>query len=69
MNRILVQSSNLVSIGYDVAAQLLEVEFATGKVYQYHDVPAEVYQALMSASSKGEYLHDAILNRYDFQEV
>ena len=69
MDRILVQSSNLVSVGYDAAAQLLEIEFVTGKVYQYHAVPADIYQGLMSAPSKGEYLHDIILNRYDFQEV
>jgi len=69
MDRIIVQSSNLVSVGYDAAARMLEVEFQTGKIYQYHDVPQEVYQALMSAPSKGEYLHDTILNRYQFQEV
>jgi hypothetical protein len=69
MDRILVQSSNLVSVGYDAAARLLEVEFVTGKTYQYHDVPLDVYQGLMSASSKGEYLHDNILNRYEFQEI
>jgi hypothetical protein len=69
MDRILVQSSNLVSVGYDVVNRLLEVEFLTGKVYQYHDVPNDVYQGLMTAPSKGEYLHDNILNRYGFQEV
>ena len=69
MDRILVQSTNLVSAGYDAAAQILEVEFLTGKVYQYHGVPLAVYQSLMAAHSKGEYLHDNILNRYDFQEV
>jgi YD repeat-containing protein len=69
MDRILVQSSNLVSVGYDAAGQLLEVEFLTGKTYRYHQVPRDVYQGLMSAPSKGEYLHDNILNRYEFQEV
>jgi len=58
-----------VSVGYDAAAHVLEIEFQTGKIYQYHDVPQEVYQRLMSAPSKGEYLHDNILNRYTFQEV
>lgn len=69
MDRILVQSSNLVSVGYDAAAAVLEIEFQTGKVYRYHHVPADIYQGLMSARSKGEYLHDNVLNRYDFQEV
>lgn len=34
---------------------MLEIEFANGGVYEYTDVPAEVYRALMSANSKGNY--------------
>jgi hypothetical protein len=69
MDRILVQSSNLVSVGYDESTQILEVEFQTGKVYQYHDVPKDVYQELMTASSKGEYFHDNVMGQYNFHEV
>ena len=55
MNRESVSSSNIASIGYDVASNILEVEFNHGGIYQYFDIPIHEYQALMSADSKGRY--------------
>ena len=69
MDRILVNSSNIITVGYDNAAKILEVEFQSGKVYQYMDVPEDLYQSLMAAPSKGQYFHDHIMNQYDFTEV
>jgi hypothetical protein len=69
MDRIIVNSSNLVSVGYKKETQALEVEFQSGNIYQYLGVPESVYQGLMTASSKGEYFHDNILKEYDFTEV
>lgn len=54
MNRTLVQSSNLTSVGYD-EFQTLEIEFESGSIYQYFNVPSSVYHGLMSASSHGSY--------------
>lgn len=55
MERQSVSSSNLASIGYDAASNILEVEFNHGGIYQYFDVPQHEYQALMNADSKGQY--------------
>ena len=55
MNRTRVQSSNLVSIGYDPGNKILEVEFHTGAVYQYFDVPEYIYSDLLAAVSVGRY--------------
>ncbi len=55
MERIPVQSSNLRSVGYDRESGTLEIEFKSGRVYQYSGVPEEVYEGLMSASSHGTY--------------
>ena len=56
MERICVSSSNIMSIGYDPDNMVLEVEFKTGAVYRYYDVPQSVYDGLMSADSHGKYL-------------
>lgn len=69
MDRLLVRSSNIVSVGYDAAAQTLEVEFQSGNVYQYLDLPEDMYQNFMTAESKGEFFHDNILKEFDYQEV
>lgn len=64
MHRRPVQSSNLSSIGYDPASRLLEIEFHSGKAYQYPNVPAHVYQALMAAPSKGKFFSQFIKPYY-----
>lgn len=46
MERVPQSSSSVVSLGYDPAAKLLEVEFRGGRVYQYADVPPDVYAEL-----------------------
>ncbi len=69
MDRELVASSNVTSIGYDEAQQTLEVEFQNGAVYQYYNVPESLHQQLMGASSKGAFLNTYIKNAYPFSRV
>lgn len=64
MNRTPVSSSHLVSVGYDEQFQTLEIEFKDGSVYQYFDVPDNVYEDLMQAPSQGKFLHAHIMNFY-----
>ena len=56
MERQYVTSSNILSIGYEPDNMILEVEFTTGAVYQYYDVPQSIYDGLMAADSHGTYL-------------
>lgn len=69
MNRKPVQSSNVRSVGYDPASQVLEVEFHDGSVYQYRGVPSTVHAGLMAAPSKGKYLHEHIKDRYRYEKL
>lgn len=64
MERVPVASSNLVSVGYHGASEILEVEFKSGRVYQYMNVPQIVYDQLMSAPSQGSYFSANIRNNY-----
>ena len=56
MNRILVSSSHLASVGYDSQTLTLEVEFTDGSIYQYFDVPETIFESFMQAPSKGNFL-------------
>lgn len=60
MERQHVSSSNLKAVGYDSATKTLEIEFLNGGLYQYSGVHESVYQALMSASSHGQYFDSHI---------
>lgn len=62
MYRQSVNSSNIRSIGYDNG--ILEVEFNSGGIYRYSNVPESIYQNLMSASSIGSYFASNIKNVY-----
>ena len=55
MERKAVTSSAIASIGYEESSWTLEIEFRAGTIYQYANVPENVYQGLVAASSKGLY--------------
>lgn len=64
MERVPVNSSNLVSVGYDTVSETLEVEFKKSGVYQYYNVPEFIYEQLMQAPSLGTFFNNNIKNVY-----
>lgn len=69
MIQIPVSSSNLKSVGYQLSAQTLEIEFNSEGIYQYFNVPESVYQGLMTAVSHGSYFHQFIKDTYPYKRV
>lgn len=69
MQRFPVQSSNLQSVGYDESASILEIEFKDSAVYHYLAVPKQIFQGLMSARSKGSYLHQFIKDVFSYRQI
>lgn len=68
MDMIPVSSSNLVAIGYDSNTATLRIVFHSG-VYDYYNVPQNVFEGLLNASSKGKYHHAFIKNSYSYSKV
>lgn len=68
MNMQYVNSSNLVSVGYDSTSQTLRIQFHNA-TYDYFNVPFQIYQGLMNASSKGGYHAAYIKNSYRYRRV
>jgi len=64
-----VESEMLVAAGYDQKSHSMGVVFRTGETYHYKNVPSFIYELLMSADSKGQFMHRYILNRYDYERV
>ncbi len=69
MERVRVSSSNMKAVGYDAEAQILEVEFLNGSIYQYFYVPEYKFEGLLRASSKGGYLNDHIKGGYRYRRL
>jgi len=69
MERTKVESSNIASIGYDQNATTLEIEFHNGSVYQYFEVPLEVYQNFIQAESKALFFSERIKGYFSYAKV
>ena len=68
MERQTVASSLIRSVGYDPAGSILEIEFIEPRrIYTFYDVPYSVYNELMEAPSKGQYLNEFIRDDYPYQ--
>jgi hypothetical protein len=50
-----VHSHALAAIGYSKRLHALEVEFVSGAVYRYSNVPPQIYRDLLSAASKAQF--------------
>ena len=59
----------LKAAGYDAKTRVLQVVFNTGDTYRYKEIPSHEYDGLMSAESKGEYMHKHIIGRYEYERV
>lgn len=67
--RIRVKSSNLYAVGYNKETRKLQIEFREGGVYEYDDVPENVYESLMRAESKGQFAGAYIYSSYKSKVV
>lgn len=69
MEREMVDSSTILSIGYEPTSSTLEIEFKNGGIYQYFNVPDPIYQQLIASDSKGKFLHAYIKPAYPYSRV
>lgn len=69
MEMINVDSSNVESVGYDEGSSTLQVKFKNGAMYQYFDVPENVFTGLRDADSIGGYLAARIKGTYRYTKV
>ena len=52
-----VDSSTVKAVGYDRYTLTLYVQYHTGDIYRYQNVPADYWSALQNAESKGSWVH------------
>jgi len=64
-----VESSVLAEVGYDQKRRVLEVKLVSGALYQYLDVPAREFMALLAAASSGRYYNTNIKPNYEYRQL
>ncbi len=64
-----VESSSIASAGYNRRSKLLEIEFHSGAIYRYRDVPKKVFTAFSASQSKGHFFTAEIRGKYTYDKV
>ncbi|MER9403402.1 KTSC domain-containing protein [Mesorhizobium caraganae] len=61
-------STSIRKFDYDPSTRVLSVWFmASGKQYEFLDVPLDAFEAFKSAFAKGRHFNNHIRNRYAFR--
>ncbi|MEP7286385.1 MAG: KTSC domain-containing protein [Chloroflexota bacterium] len=66
MDRQEVDSTVIGAVGH---SRVLEIEFESGRIYQYYDVPEAIYEEMLKAESKGKYFNSHIRGKFKYQEI
>ncbi len=69
MERLIVKSETIRSIGYDAKKSDLEVAFQDGTALLFMAVPATVYLDLMNAEDAEAFYAKKIKNEYVFRKL
>ena len=64
-----VISSSLRQVGFNAMSRTLRIEFKTGSIWEYLQVPATEHEKLMKAESPGGYFHSHIRNRFQSRKI
>jgi hypothetical protein len=64
-----LESSCLKRAAYDHDAQILQLTFRSGQIYDYHDLPFRLFTLLTQSSSPGQFFHTFIRNSYRHMRI
>jgi hypothetical protein len=67
--RIPLESSTPASVLYLPTHRQLELEFRSGEIYRYLNVPPQAYRELLAATSKGIYFNSNIRRKFPFLQL
>jgi hypothetical protein len=69
MKWVPVESSAFSAGAYADEEHSLYLEFRSGEVYRYFDIPAQLYQEFLAADSHGRYFRRNILGRFRYNRI
>lgn len=66
---VVVNSSNIKFAKYDTESKSLQVTFNNGLVYEYSDVPWEVFTKFRMSESQGKFFNANISKTYKYKKM
>ncbi|CCQ61588.1 KTSC domain-containing protein [Crocosphaera watsonii] len=55
------------AIGYDAKTKILKVNYKSGSIYTYFQVPAQIFQTMLTTYNLGIYINSHIRGNYHYQ--
>jgi len=59
-----VVSSNVKAFRYNEGSRVFEIQFTSGRIYGFKDVPKNIVDEFATADSKGKFFNSAIKHNY-----
>lgn len=66
---VVINSSNLKFASYETEIKTLSVTFKNGTIYEYYDVPWDIFTKLRMTESQGKYFNGNISKVYKFKKI
>ena len=64
-----IQSSNLKSASYNTTGKILKVTFNNGSIYEYYDLPWNVFTKLRLSESQGKFFNAEISKNFRYKKI
>ncbi len=62
-------STVIGAFSYDPVTSILKVTYVSGIIYEYKDVPENIYNEMKASPAKGIFLNKNIKNKFRFEKV
>lgn len=69
MIEVEIKSTNLKNAKYDTELKSLVVEFNNGAIYEYENVPWEIFTKFRMAESQGSFFSKNISRTYKYKKI
>lgn len=66
---VVINSSNLKFASYQTESKILTVTFKNETIYEYYDVPWEIFTKLRMSESQGKFFNSNISRTFKFKKV
>ena len=69
MHRTAITANGIAQVGYEDGSEILEIEFTSGNVFQFFNVPPRMFHQLMDTPFKEFYYQNNIHDRFPYKRI
>jgi hypothetical protein len=69
MKRTAIAAQGIAQVGYEDGSEILEIEFTSGRVFQFFNVPQKMFNQLMVTPYKEVYYESNIYERFPYKRI